>query len=110
MCVCTAVVAAAATEAKPYVWAGLALCVGCLYVFPSVCMCFLVLTFSHTLTYIHTHTTDELQFEHLCCFLSESNCILLILKFFNQDLWQHVSMPEGTIIKKCALVYLCVVQ
>jgi len=44
---------------------------------------------------------DVMQFENLCAFLSDSNCALLVLKFFNQDVWQHITQGAGVTIEKC---------
>jgi len=51
-------------------------------------------SYDHSFTYLCASCliiADQMQFEHLCLLMSDSNCILLILKFFNQDLWQYVT-------------------
>eukprot|EP00698_Gefionella_okellyi_P016581 TRINITY_DN4752_c0_g1_i3.p1 TRINITY_DN4752_c0_g1~~TRINITY_DN4752_c0_g1_i3.p1 ORF type:complete len:549 (+),score=136.25 TRINITY_DN4752_c0_g1_i3:22-1647(+) len=39
----------------------------------------------------HFKANAPLQFEFMSLLVSDSNCILLILKFFNQDLWQYIT-------------------
>lgn len=47
---------------------------------------------------------DEMQAEHMCQFLTDANCTLLILKFFNQEPWAFLTLSTGATIDKYAAI------